>query len=232
LISVVVPALNEARYIGRCLKSLVNQTSSDREIIVVDGGSTDGTAEIAERYADIVISKPIRPIGAARNEGARAAKSDIVAFMDADTVASPNWLKAAEQRLRDDSSAAGVFGPTYALGGNSIDYFFYNWSVDIQRHFLSVGIPLVAGFNCAYRRKLFFEAGGFEATRVITEDMLLSLRIVKNGGRILMDDGMVAYTSPRRARDYGYPRIILMYVINDLLILLTGKSLVRYPPIR
>ena len=81
MISVVVPALNEEEWIVPCLESLTSQSDHAYELIVVDGGSSDRTVELAERYADRVIVYKGR-VGAARNLGARSSRGEILAFMD------------------------------------------------------------------------------------------------------------------------------------------------------
>lgn len=92
-VSVIIPALNEEKYLPRCLESLSHQSRKEHfEIIVVDGGSIDRTAEIAEEYAHKVIVKP-SPVGVARNLGAKHAEGKILAFIDADTMACKSWTE-------------------------------------------------------------------------------------------------------------------------------------------
>ena len=76
-ISVIIPALNEEKYIGNVLDALRKQTFKDFEIIVVDGNSTDRTREIAKKSAKVIIEKRPR-IGLARNTGAKLAKADLL----------------------------------------------------------------------------------------------------------------------------------------------------------
>ena len=111
--SVIVPTWNEEKNLPKCLRSLANQVGSKpTEVIVVDGGSTDRTVEIAEEYADRVLVEPGKPVGAARNIGAKAASGSILAFIDADTTASGNWLEEIERTLKTFPTAVGVTGPT------------------------------------------------------------------------------------------------------------------------
>jgi 1,2-diacylglycerol 3-alpha-glucosyltransferase len=85
LVSIIIPALNEEKYIEKTLKSVRRQTYPKIEVIVVDNGSTDRTGEIAKKYANKVIVEEKRGIGIARNRGAKEAKGDILLFLDADT---------------------------------------------------------------------------------------------------------------------------------------------------
>ena len=85
-LSVIVPALDEADHIGRCLQSLASARRRGAEIIVVDGGSTDGTTAAAEPHADVVLSAP-RGRAVQLDAGARSARGDTLLFMHADCLA-------------------------------------------------------------------------------------------------------------------------------------------------
>jgi cellulose synthase/poly-beta-1,6-N-acetylglucosamine synthase-like glycosyltransferase len=230
VISVVVPALNEEEYITPCLESLISQSYDDYELIVVDGGSSDRTVELAEKYADeVTVFKG--PVGAARNIGVKRSKGEILAFIDADTVACHSWLKVISESF-EERKAVGVTGPTLPMGGNAVDNVCYKAStVYLQRFLMWLGIPHVAGFNCAYRRKPFLKVGGFDEVNVLSEDVRLSWEI-KRLGRISFNEKMVAFTSTRRIQKYGYPYMIGLYLFNGFLTLLTGRSLSSYPPVR
>lgn len=109
-ITVVVCSLNGAGTIGSCLDALARQTVRARtQVVVVDDGSTDGTADVARRFGvEVVVHEQNRGISAARNSGIRAARAPIVAFTDDDCVPTESWL---EQLIagydRDDVVAVG-----------------------------------------------------------------------------------------------------------------------------
>ena len=92
-ISVVIPAFNEEAFIRSTLKCLERQTlpRNAYEIIVVDGGSTDRTVEIASEFADIVLLQRSKFVGGARNDGVRVASADIIATTD--ILLPRNWLE-------------------------------------------------------------------------------------------------------------------------------------------
>lgn len=231
-ISVIIPTLNEVKYLPKCLSSLINQSRKDiGEIIVVDGGSTDGTVEVARKYSDRVLVEPGQAVGASRNLGATKANGEILAFIDADTVASVDWLEEIARSFHEDPTSIGVTGPTLPYGGTKLDQLAYHvatgWG---QRLSLKIGLPHVAGFNCAYRREAFWEAGGFDESKELSEDVVLSLRI-RHQGRITFNPDMLAYTSLRRIKKYGYPYLTTYYAINAAMLLLFNKSL-GYPKVR
>jgi len=159
-ISVVVPALNEEKLIEKCLQSLSNQSLSrkDYEIIVVDGGSTDKTLKIADKYADKII-KNIKSIGKARDIGLRKAKAEIVAYTDADTIVPNNWLDCMLTSYED--GVLGVTGPIKPLENKilgKISFFIYN-------SILQTGVLLkewgAIGNNFSVKKKAVQKVGGF-----------------------------------------------------------------------
>lgn len=231
-VSVIVPTWNEQKYLPKCLESLRNQTGNvTSEAIVVDGGSTDNTVQIAENHADKVFVKPRQRVGAARNTGAKEASGRILAFIDADTYASPEWLSAIDQAFKDPTTI-GVTGPTLPYQANIFDTFTYTfWTIYLQRILISLGMPHVIGFNCAYRRQPFLHVGGFDEASVMSEDIRLARKIRKYG-RIAFEKEMYAMTSPRRFRRYGHLYIAGLYLLNGFSTLLMNKSSKSYPPVR
>ena len=107
--SVVVPHLNQPEMLSRCLDSLATGSRQPIEIIVVDNGSAElpEAACAAHRNVTLLSERTPGP-GPARNRGVAAAKGDVLAFIDADCVADPGWLMAAEAALADP--AAGILG--------------------------------------------------------------------------------------------------------------------------
>ena len=231
-VSVIVPTWNEEKYLPKCLRSLANQVpSKPKEVIVVDGGSTDRTVEIAEEYADRVLIEPGKPVGAARNVGAKAASGSILAFIDADTTASENWIKEIEDNLKTNPNAVGVTGPTLPYEGTRLDELVYHIATGwVQRLSLQLGLPHVAGFNCAYRKRQFWEAGGFDERRQLSEDIMLSLKI-RHQGPIMFNPQMLACTSLRRIKNHGYPYLTIYYAMNWSTMLLFNRTL-GYPKVR
>ena len=92
-VSVVVAAYNEARHLGGLLRSLDSQTEPPHEVIVVDDGSTDGTAAIAKWAGAVVIRRPHRGPADARNAGAARACGEVLVFLDGDMVCAPEFLQ-------------------------------------------------------------------------------------------------------------------------------------------
>ena len=116
-VSVVVPLYNKARFIGRCLDSILAQSFSDFEVIVVDDGSTDASLELARVYQRDprvrVVSQQNAGPGAARNRGAQEARGEFLEPLDADDAWEVNYLSESVRLL--DSYGASVASLTWAM---------------------------------------------------------------------------------------------------------------------
>lgn len=125
-ISIVIPLYNKAQSITHTLDSVLAQTYTDYEVVVVNDGSTDGSGEVVEQYIKDnpqstihLISKANGGVSSARNVGIRAAKSDYVALLDGDDIWEPTFLEE-QVRLIQDFPNAGIYGVNYAfIKGNT-----------------------------------------------------------------------------------------------------------------
>jgi glycosyltransferase involved in cell wall biosynthesis len=185
-ISIIIPALNEERMIGRCLASLVKLAfARDRfEVLVVDNGSRDRTLEIAESFQDRlnvrVLQKTNVRISALRNLGARAAAGTILAFLDADCLAPEDWLDRIFELARADG--AGVLGAHYLLPENST-WVGRTWH-RYQEAPKSGEISHVPAGDLIMRREDFLRLGGFDETIQTNEDYELCERARKAGMQV------------------------------------------------
>ena len=187
LISVIIPAYNAEATLGRCLAMLKKQTQPPTEIIVVDDGSTDGTADLARRYSVLLISQANAGPAAARNAGARAACGDLLLFTDADCAPAPDWV---------DHMAAPFVDPTIA-GAKGV---YHTTQLEPVARFVQIEyedrydrmhgqdcIDFVDTYSAAYRRDLFLQAGGFDTTfpTASVEDQEFSFRFAQAGHRLV-----------------------------------------------
>ncbi len=96
LVSIVIPAYNAAAYVREAVDSALAQTYAEKEVIVVDDGSTDGTAEVLASYRDagaiVYVRQENKGLSAARNTGIRAAKGEFIALLDADDIFLPDKI--------------------------------------------------------------------------------------------------------------------------------------------
>lgn len=115
-ISVIIPAYNEERYIEKCLQSIANQIEKPNEIIVVDNNCADKTIKIAKEFGARVVKEKKQGMIFARNAGFDAAKYEIIARTDADTILPKDWIARIKKAFEDPELGA-LSGPTY----------YYNW---------------------------------------------------------------------------------------------------------
>ena len=232
-ISIVIPALNEEKYIEATLKALKNQNFKGKsEIIVVDGMSKDNTVKISKKYTNKVIISKKRGIGTARNAGAKIANGNILLFVDADTIPLYNALSEISKQFKKKNIVGAGF-PVVALSPEFKDfiiYWMYNFFMKIT---IKYGNPQIPGFCCAYRKDIFDKIGGFDENIETWEDYDLSSRISKHGKTVCLENTLV-FTSPRRFEKWGRIKAIFMYLGFHLKYLLTGKgpSVKIYKPIR
>ncbi len=230
-ISVVIPALNEERYIGHVFEGLSRQILKDFEVIVVDGDSKDKTREIARKNGARVIIEMRKGIGLARNTGAKASRGKIVVFIDADTKPSPTLLDAYWTGMGDDVVAAtGPILPledskrTISLGYRFVGTLFVRLTINIGR-------PALVGSNFAVQKKAFDKVHGFNKDLMTYEDWDLSARIKKLGRILYIDDALV-YTSVRRVQQWGIVGYVLFYTSNFLKYHIFKKTHMKYEQIR
>jgi glycosyltransferase involved in cell wall biosynthesis len=182
LVSIVIPVLDDAEMLRRCLTALATQTVRPGEIIVVDNGCSDDSAEIARRAGARVIEEPIRGIPAASAAGYDAARFDIIGRLDADSVPPANWVERVLEDFVEHPEIAAVTG-----GGTFVDG--PRWMRDIgpmfylAPYFIWAGaafghVPLF-GSNCAMRRSVWQEIRNevHRTDSFVHDDMDLTMHI-------------------------------------------------------
>lgn len=176
-VTVIVPAHNEEAGLPATLDALVRQTVPAAEIIVVDDGSTDRTAEVARSYGATVLAPP-RHLGSkarAQNHALPRCRTDLVLTVDADTVLAPDYIERVEPAFDDPLvvvAAGNVqtrFTRTVWERGRSIEYLFgFHWHRPIQNAANSAVV--CSGCCSVFRRDALVAFGGFPE-RTIVEDM-------------------------------------------------------------
>lgn len=212
-ISVIIPALNEEKYIRHAIAGLGEQTFGSFETIVVDGGSADGTVKVAEHHAKVIVERRKGP-SAARNSGARKARGSILLFLDADTRPSPGLLKRYHEAFAERRLIAAT-GPIVPLEkSNAIvtaGYLFV--SMIFVRISILLRRPCIVGANFAVRRSAFRKVNGFNTRMMTYEDWDLSLRLKRIGKMRFIKDAMVK-TSVRRINAWGVFGFFRFYIEN------------------
>jgi lipopolysaccharide/colanic/teichoic acid biosynthesis glycosyltransferase/glycosyltransferase involved in cell wall biosynthesis len=192
-LSVVIPAFNAASTITGCVDALQQQTidRSCYEIIVVDDGSVDGTAELAAAAGAQVLRQHHKKAAAARNAGTKAARGDIICFTDADCEPTPGWLATLSARLADNT-VSGVKG-TYTTRQRSLVARFvqleYEDKYDLLRP--QETIDFIDTYSAAYRRDVLLANDGFDENFRFVEDQELSFRLAARGYKMVFEPAAV-----------------------------------------
>jgi glycosyltransferase involved in cell wall biosynthesis len=201
-VSVIATVKNEEHSIHRLLDSLAEQTRPPDEVIIVDGGSTDGTMRVLEGYVARgmlplrVLARPGTNIAAGRNAAIEAATHDIIACTDAGVRLSPNWLADLVRPFEDDSTVpvvSGFFLPDpqtlfeTALGATTLPAL-----ADVDtRHFLP------SSRSVAYRRETWERVGHYPEWLDYCEDLVFDLRLYELFDSFPFVPQAVAYFRPR-----------------------------------
>ena len=213
--AVIIPAFNEEALLPATLAALrraMALLTPRGEIIVVDNGSTDRTAQIALSHGARVVSEPFRQIARARNSGARAAKSEFLIFLDADTILPPLLLQQAISLLAEGTCCGGgtllnFDTPLPFLADKLVR--FWNWLSKTKR--------LAAGSFIFCLARPFAEIGGFDEKTFAGEELSLSRRLNAWGKKHFMSFTILAehpvITSGRKFRWYSSLQIVLLLLL-------------------
>jgi glycosyltransferase involved in cell wall biosynthesis len=189
-ISCIVPCFNSRRYVSEALDSIFAQTYRPIEVIVVDDGSTDGTADIARRYAGvIVVTQPERGPAATRNLGVRHATGSLLAFLDADDLWHPEKLSRQYQCFADDPDLQ--YCVTHAK-------MFWTPDVEAERaqladHPRSRPVPGYATTTLLVRSSLFDSLGLFDEELRFGDAVAWFMRAAERQVKMRMLDDVLTY---------------------------------------
>lgn len=209
LVSIVVPAYNSERTIGSTIQSILNQTFTNLEVIVVDDGSKDNTIEIAKRFGDRVrcFSQGNKGAAAARNRGLFEAQGHYVAFLDSDDLWLPNKLEIQVAVLEKNPNIDAVQCSVYLVNDQLqvVGKNFCNSSQDSLLDFLLFrNLPGIAS-TLLIRREKMLELKGFGEDLVILEDWDFVCRLARKDCLKSLSDFLVLYRQhpENRSRNVG-----------------------------
>ena len=195
-VSVVIPAYNYGRFVSRAVDSVLSQTFPNREVIVVDDGSTDNTAEIIAKYGDRVryVYQKNAGLSAARNTGIREARFEYVAFLDADDEWLPNMLERAIQTFSDLPGDFGVVACAIQPFTGEREILPFKPPAETRsREITSRDILLKTRFapsTVVAKRKVFDDCGNFDTTLRSSEDRDMWIRVSARHRIYLLTDAL------------------------------------------
>lgn len=208
LASIVIPAYNAEDTIHACLSSVMAAISPAHEVIVVDDGSTDGTASIVRSFPCRVISQPMNQgPGAARNRGILSAQAPYVLFTDADCIVQKDWVDTAleefqAQKIMDNGivGAAGRILPLKGFFNHCDAYSAYGYN----QHTTPGYTDNFCTSNLVVERAAIIFAGLFKEDLPAFEDLEMGLRLLKRGGRLYYQPLQVVRHNHRRLGFRGF----------------------------
>ena len=233
LVSVVIGALNEEKYIGTTLETIHRQKTKHKiELIVGDGYSKDKTAKIAKSYGARVVLEERHSAAWERQAACKVANGEIIVITDADAKVPQDWVEKAAAEFAKDKNLVMAYGPVYFYDASG---FENDLSKIVMGFFISLSAALgmhnPIGSNLAVRRKAFEKVRGFNTKLITAEDLDLAKRISKLGGLKYCPD-MFVEVSARRVKKWGYLKFAIFHIINAMKYHFTGKAQTKYEPVR
>lgn len=216
MLSFIIPAHNEERFLGATLASVraaATSTGEPFELIVVDDASTDETASVARSYGAIVISVSLRHIAAVRNAGARAATGDVLIFVDADTIVPAATLAGALTALAQGAVGGGA---RVQMDASAPPWVHRVWGVVS----LMFWLRLAAGCFMFARRDAFDAVGGYDERVFCAEEIFLSRALRARGTFVIVHEPVI--TSSRK-----FEQISMWQVIRQMFSMMTWSSIRR-----
>lgn len=194
-VSVVTPTLNERTQLPECLSRLESQAREGDEVIVVDGGSDDGTQEVAKEMADrLLVAKnedgSPSTIGTARHVGAMKAKNEIVVSTDADALPQDGWLEQIRMHFQNDEDLVVLWGSIQDINGVPIRSMVGKFSTIFRG---------ASGNNTAFRKSAYVDMEGDYPDNNFLEDVAVINRL-SSYGKTKRDDSLVMKMDMERDR--------------------------------
>ncbi|KON28223.1 hypothetical protein AC481_02375 [miscellaneous Crenarchaeota group archaeon SMTZ-80] len=196
-ISAIIPTLNSERTIAKCLESFSKQVFQPKEIIVIDGESTDSTIEIVENFDNVTIMKEAGSPGFARNLGAKIAIGEIIFFCDSDCNLDQKALKYHTRVYENSEYISGVMGSIRRAGiSTTVSNFFQkqimfsDWLLNLNEDGTLASHLRSTNFSI---KKNIFDQYKFREDLVRAEDDELFIRFKKNGIKILYEPRAIIY---------------------------------------
>lgn len=205
-LSFIIPALNEADYIVGTLSSLKQQvTAYSHEVIVVDNGSSDTTAELAQQNGATVLLLPGATIAAVRNHGARQARGRVLVFLDADTSLTDDWGRHLPAALAALGSGQPLITGSHCVPPEPCSWVERHW---FRRPEAGQEVAYLGTAHMLLQRELFWQLGGFDEGLETGEDYEFCHR-ARSAGAAIVDKPQL------RVLHHAYPRTLREFIRRE-----------------
>jgi len=215
-LSLVIPAYNEEKGIGKCLTAAVEYGGSKfKEIVVVDNASTDNTAAIAASFPGVrVVRENCKGTNFARQRGVDETTGNLIAFLDADTLLRPGWIEKVEHAFARDPKLVCLTGPYwfYDLPHRHAFAFWLNWHFAHITHFFTSAMGVTG--NMVLRRDALEKMGGFDTSFTFSGDDVDTALRASKFGRVKFTFDIILDSSGRRYKKLGYVKTTAFYIRN------------------
>ncbi|MFH1710898.1 MAG: glycosyltransferase [Nanoarchaeota archaeon] len=207
-LSIVIISLNEEENIGKLLSSIKKQDYKNYEIILCDAGSKDKTREIAKGFRCKIVEGGLPARG--RNNGAKFARGDYLAFFDSDVILPKGFLRSVLGKIKEDGIDVATVD-NVPLSENKIEIFFHKIYNHWQRAMQNID-PHATGACIIIKKNIFNKLGGFDETIKLAEDHALARKAFRKGAKFKVLEGKI-YFSTRRLKNDGKIVIAVKFIL-------------------
>ena len=225
--SVIIPTLNEEKYLPKLLRCLVNQIDKDFEVIVVDGKSEDKTVDAAGNFSDSISSLTIlnavkRNVSYQRNLGAKYAKGKFLVFFDADTQIPFNFLSQVHNYLLENRNCNLLTTWMKPDSKSRADQTLIAITSILIELAKAINKPFMGGANVIIKKSIFEKVRGFDEKLKLSEDHDLAQRLLKSKIILHILKEPRATISLRRFRREGTINLLRKYAVATSKLLFEG----------
>ena len=201
IISVIVPVYNVEKYLDKCVQSILNQTYDNLELILVDDGSTDNSANICDKYIKLdsrikVIHKENGGVSSARNKGLDIAKGEFILFIDSDDCIHPQMIEVLYEGIKKNNSDISICEYKSYQENEFIEKNIYNKDIINFNNYTNIeglhnlqgdkSISFIVPWNKLYRKKIFNNLR-YDEGRIHEDEFIIH--------KLLYECNLISYTS-------------------------------------
>ena len=238
-LSIVIPAYNEEKYVGQCLRSVFGeiQTSAAKqevEVIVVNNASVDKTGEIARSFAGVtVVDEPKKGLPQARQAGFAASSGELIANIDADTKLPAHWIEKVLREFEADDSLVALSGPYIyydlsKMASTAVSLWYRVGQIThLVNQFIFKKGAMLQGGNFIVRKSALEQIGGFDVSIDFWGEDTDIARRISAVGKVKFTFNLPMYTSARRFKKDGLAVAGWKYFINYFWIIFFKKPFTK-----